>query len=33
MKALLNLLGYRSPMVKMLAAELGYLDIIMMIVR
>ena len=33
MKALLNLLGYRNPMVKILAAELGYLDIVMMIVR
>ena len=33
MKALLNLLGYRNPMVKLLAAELGYLDICMMIVR
>jgi len=33
MKALLNLLGYRNPMVKILAAELGYLDIIMIIIR
>ena len=33
MKALLNLLGYRNPMVKLLAAELGYLDIFMMIIR